>query len=137
MLFALAEHGDLPAFFARIHPRFRTPANAVVFTSVVAVMLALSGSWVKLAVVSAVARLVTYAGVSAATLRLRAPKFAQSVPAAGFVAPLGPIVPIVAIAMSLFVAAGATREQLLGGLAALVAGAVLYLVQTRGAHAVP
>ena len=44
MLFALAEHGELPAFFARIHPRFRTPANAVVFTSVVAVLLALSGS---------------------------------------------------------------------------------------------
>jgi amino acid transporter len=131
MLFALAEHGDLPAFFARIHPRFRTPANAVVFTSVVAVVLALSGSWVKLAVVSAVARLVTYAGVSAATLRLRAPKFSQTVPAAGFVAPLGPVVPIVAIAMSLFVAAGATREQLLGGLAALAVGAVLFVVQTR------
>jgi APA family basic amino acid/polyamine antiporter len=132
MLFALAEHGDLPAFFARIHPRFRTPANAVVFTSVVAVVLALSGSWVKLAVVSAVARLVTYAGVSAATLRLRAPKFSQTVPAAGFVAPLGPVVPIVAIAMSLGVAVGATREQLLGGLAALTVGAVLYVVQTRG-----
>ena len=29
MLFALAEHGELPAFFGRIHPRFRTPANAV------------------------------------------------------------------------------------------------------------
>src|SRR5207247_4694012 len=44
MLFALAENGELPAFFARIHPRFRTPANAVVFTSLVAVLLALSGS---------------------------------------------------------------------------------------------
>lgn len=131
MLFALAEHGDLPAFFARIHPRFRTPANAVVFTSVVAVVLALSGSWVKLAVVSAVARLVTYAGVSAATLRLRAPKFSRTVPAAGFVAPLGPVVPIVAIAMSLGVAVGATREQLLGGLAALAVGAVMFLVRTR------
>jgi basic amino acid/polyamine antiporter, APA family len=130
MLFALAEHGELPAFFARIHPRFRTPANAVLFTSVVAVLLALSGSWAKLAVVSAVARLVTYAGVSAATLRLRAPRFSQSVPAAAFVAPLGPVVPLVAMAMSLGVAAGATREQLLGGLAALVVGAVLYGIRS-------
>ena len=130
MLFALAEHGELPAFFARIHPRFRTPANAVLFTSVVAVLLALSGSWAKLAVVSAVARLVTYVGVSAATLRLRAPRFAQDVPAAAFVAPLGPVVPLVAMAMSLGVAAGATREQLLGGLAALVVGAVLYGIRS-------
>ena len=126
MLFALAEHGELPAFFARIHPRYRTPANAVMFTSAVALLLALSGSWAKLAVVSSVTRLVTYVGVSAATLWLRSPRFAQGVPAAGFVAPLGPVVPIVAMAMSLGVAAGATREQLLGGLAALVVGAVLY-----------
>jgi len=129
MLFALAEHGELPAFFARIHPRFRTPSNAVIFTSVVAVLLALSGSWAKLAVVSAVARLVTYAGVSAATLRLRAPAFAVSVPSASFVAPFGPIVPMVAIAMSLGVAAGATREQLVGGLAALAVGAVMYVIR--------
>ena len=137
MLFALAEHGELPAFFARIHPRFRTPSNAVIFTSVIAVLLALSGSWAKLAVVSAVARLVTYAGVSAATLRLRAPAFAERVPSATFVAPLGPIVPMVAIAMSLGVAAGATREQLIGGLAALAVGAAMYLIrhltQTRRA----
>ena len=129
MLFALAEHGELPGFFARIHPRFRTPANAVIFTSVVAVLLALSGSWAKLAVVSAVARLVTYAGVSAATLRLRAPGFAGTVPPAGFVAPLGPVVPVVAIAMSLGVAFGATREQLVGGLGALAVGAILYAVR--------
>jgi amino acid permease len=112
-----------------------------VFTSVVAVLLGLSGSWVKLAVVSAVARLVTYAGVSAATLRLRSPTFAESVPAAGFVAPLGPVVPFVAIAMSLVVAVGATREQLLGGLAALAVGAALYGIQTglraKGRTALP
>jgi basic amino acid/polyamine antiporter, APA family len=128
MLFALAEHGELPGFFARIHPRYRTPANAVMFTSAVALLLALSGSWAKLAVVSSVTRLVTYVGVSAATLRLRSPRFAQDVPPAGFVAPLGPVVPIVAMVMSLGVAAGATQEQLLGGAMALAAGAVLYVV---------
>ena len=37
--------------------------------------------------------------------------------------------PIVAIAMSLGVAAGATREQLIGGLAALVVGAAMYLIR--------
>ena len=126
MLFALAEHGELPGFFARIHPRYRTPGNAVMFTSTVALLLALSGSWTKLAVVSSVTRLVTYVGVSAATLRLRSPRFAQVVPSAGFVAPLGPVVPIVAMVMSLGVAAGATREQLLGGAIALAAGAVMY-----------
>jgi hypothetical protein len=35
------------------------------------------------------------------------------------------------MAMSFGVAAGATREQLLGGLAALAVGAVLYGIRTR------
>jgi amino acid transporter len=131
MLFALAEHGELPAFFGRIHQRYRTPANAVLFTSAVAVVLALSGSWTKLAVVSAVTRLVTYVGVSAATLRLRSPTFAERVPPAAFVTPLGPLVPVIAILVSVAIAAGATREQFLGGFAALAAGAAIFVARTR------
>ena len=131
MLYALAEHRQLPAIFGRIHPRFRTPAFAIVFTSAVALALALTGSFVKLAVVSALARLVTYTGVSAATLRLRSPRFADRVAPASFVAPLGPAVPIVAMAVSAAIAAGATREQLLGGFAALAAGAALFIVASR------
>jgi APA family basic amino acid/polyamine antiporter len=132
MLFALAEHGELPAFFGRIHPRFRTPANAVMFTSLIALTLALTGSFAKLAVVSAVARLVTYTGVAAATLRLRSPRFAATVKPATFVAPLGPLVPAVALIVSLAIVAGATRQQLLGGAAALVGGAALFLSQRSG-----
>jgi amino acid transporter len=128
MLFALAENHQLPAIFGRIHPRFRTPAHAIVFTSIVALVLALTGSFVKLAVVSALARLVTYTGVSAATLRLRSPRFANAVAPATFVIPLGPLVPAIAIVISAAIAAGATREQLLGGVAALAAGAVLFAI---------
>lgn len=131
MLFALAEHHELPALFGRIHARFRTPAHAIVFTSLVAVVLALTGSFVKLAVVSALARLVMYTGVSAATLRLRSPRFANVVAPATFVAPFGPTVPAIAIVVSAAIAAGATREQLLGGVAALAVGAVLFVLGNR------
>ena len=78
MLFALAENGELPRFFGKIHPRYRTPANAIIFTTLVALGLALSGSFVMLAVASAVARLVAYTGACAATLRLRHPRFVES-----------------------------------------------------------
>jgi amino acid permease len=36
MLFALAEKGELPRFFGTIHPRYRTPSNAIIFTTLVA-----------------------------------------------------------------------------------------------------
>ena len=126
MIFALAEQGQLPRFLARIHPVYRTPANAIVFTSSVALTLALSGSFAQIALVSALARLLMYGGSAAATLRLRSPRFADAVKPAGFTAPLGPVTPIVAMAVCAGLAAGATRQQLLGGLAALAIGALFY-----------
>ena len=129
MLFALAEQGDLPALFGRVHPRFRTPHVAILFTSAIALALAVSGSFAQIAVVSSVARLVTYSGVSAATLRLRSPRFAGVVEPATFVTPLGAAVPILALLVVLAVAFGATRAQLLGGAAALAVGAVLFAIR--------
>ena len=122
-LFALAEHGQLPRFFGRVHERYRTPANAVVFTSLVALVLALSGSFAAIAVVSALARLVMYGSAAAATLRLR-----TTSGSAGFVAPFGPLIPIAAILVTIGIGLGATREQLIGGAAALASGAVLFAI---------
>jgi basic amino acid/polyamine antiporter, APA family len=131
MLFALAENGELPRWFARIHPRYRTPSNAIIFTTLVALALALSGSFVILAVASAVARLVAYTGACAATIRLRHPRFERIVSPATFVIPLGPVVPLLAIAVSLLILAGATRAQMFGGVAGLTAGAVLFFANDR------
>ena len=78
--------------------------------------------------VSALARLVTYTGACASTLRLRARAFAGRVKPATFVAPWGPVVPIVAIAVSMAVVAGAARQPLFGGFAALAGGALLFAV---------
>jgi basic amino acid/polyamine antiporter, APA family len=127
-LYALAEHGDLPAFFARVHPTFRTPVNAIIVTSAVALTLALSGTYAALAVVSAISRLVVYVFTCAATLRLRRPQFAHRVPPATFVAPGGSVIPSLAIVIALAILAGATGPQLRAGVLALAAGAVLYLV---------
>ena len=127
MLFSLAEQRQLPAFFGRIHPRFQTPVNAILFTSAVALALALSGTLESISVVSALARLLMYAGTAAATLRLRAIPGAAP---ATFVAPWGRTVPIVALVVCVILAAGATRAQLIGGLLALAAGAALYAVTT-------
>lgn len=132
MLFALSENAALPGWFGRIHPRFRTPANAILFSAALALILALSGSFVKMAVVSAVARLVTYTGASAATLVLRADRFRGLVQKPTFVIPLGPVIPVLAIIVSLLILVGATREQLLGGAAALAAGALLFALNFWG-----
>jgi amino acid transporter len=59
--FALGEERLLPAWFARVHPKWLTPANSVIFYGIAGAALALSGSFLWLAVVSTLARLIVYA----------------------------------------------------------------------------
>ena len=121
-LYALAEQNDLPSVFGYVHPKFRTPAAAIVFTALVALGLALSGSFATLAASSAVSRLIVYAGTCASVLALR-----RQGPAS-FTIPGGPVVPVVALAISLAILFGASPLQRRVGLVALVVGAALYLV---------
>jgi basic amino acid/polyamine antiporter, APA family len=131
ILFALGENRELPSWFARIHPRFRTPANAVLFSSTVALLLAWYGSFEKLAIASAVARLVPYISVCASTLMLRRSQPVEEIGPARFVIPFGPAVPLLGVLVSLAILAGATTPQLIAGLSALIVGAILFLVGSR------
>ena len=125
-IFALAENGDLPRWFGKVHPKYRTPSNAVLFGAGVALVLALSGSFVTLAAVSAIARLVMYLAVCLSVLVLR-----KREGRATFTVPLGPVIPIVASLVAFGILAGATQAQLVSGVAALAAGAVLFLLAPR------
>jgi APA family basic amino acid/polyamine antiporter len=131
-LFALAEQGDLPAFFGRIHPEYRTPVNAILITAGVALVLAVSGTFAALAAASAISRLLVYVATCASTVRLRNPRFAATVKPALFVVPFGPLIPGAAIVIALAILAGASSLQLMSGTGALAAGAVLYWIAVRG-----
>ena len=143
-VFALAENGDLPRWFGYVHPIYRTPSNAILFTAGVALVLALSGSFVTLAAVSAIARLVMYLAVCMSTLvlRKRDREMAAQIGAhmtdpsreaapARFTVPFGPVIPVLASVVALGILAGATQAQLIWGVAALAAGAVLYILAPK------
>jgi APA family basic amino acid/polyamine antiporter len=132
-LFALAEQGDLPKFLGRIHPVFRTPANAILVTAATSLVLALSGTFQSMAQASAISRLLVYTTTCASTLRLRSGRFRDVVKPAEFRVPLGPVIPLVAMAIALTILAGATPVQLRNGFAALAAGAILYFIAV-GTH---
>jgi APA family basic amino acid/polyamine antiporter len=133
-LYALAENRELPRWFGYLHPTYRTPANSIVFSAAVGLALALTGSFVQMAAVSAVARLVTYLAVSTSTLVLRRRTPNAEMGPALFVTPLGPVVPVLASVVALAILFGATAQQLLMGTLALVGGAILFLIATRGAE---
>jgi len=127
-LFAMASDGFGPRALAAVHPRFRTPWVAVIVLGVVATALALTGSFVQLALLSTIARLATYVGTAAAVpvLRRKYPRTPQTL-----VLPGGPAIPIGALLLCLVFLASTTRGNLIAGALGLTSGAVIYLVGRR------
>jgi amino acid transporter len=67
----MAEHGELPALLAAIHPRHRTPSLAVLTTAAIMLGLTLSGTFLWLLTLSTLARLVAYIATAGALPVLR------------------------------------------------------------------
>src|SRR5207237_4767222 len=60
MIFAFGRDGALPAWFAPVHPRYRSPDVAIMTYAVLAFALSITGTFEKLAVLSNVAVLLMY-----------------------------------------------------------------------------
>src|SRR6266436_5742116 len=60
MIFAFGRDGALPAFFAHVHPRYRSPDVAIITYAVLAFSLSVTGTFEQLAVLSNVAVLLMY-----------------------------------------------------------------------------
>ncbi|MCB2068034.1 MAG: APC family permease [Erythrobacter sp.] len=58
--YGMAEQGALPRWFAKVHPRFGTPSNAILFYGVAAVAFGLWEGFAVLAVAGTLIRLITY-----------------------------------------------------------------------------
>jgi amino acid transporter len=58
--FAMAERGELPSWLATINRRFDTPVASILFFAGLVAALAVSGSFVWLAVISTLARMIVY-----------------------------------------------------------------------------
>jgi amino acid transporter len=130
VLYALAQDGFGPRLLAGIHPRFRTPAAAIITQGTLALILALSGSFVQLAMLSVVARLCAYIGTTLSVLVLQK-RHGQREGALQL--PGGPLIPVCALLLSLGLLASATVYNLIAGAAALALGAVIYFFQRKPA----
>ena len=71
ILYAMAEHEQLPAALMRTHVRFRTPHVAILATAIPSLALALSGTFTYLVTLSVLGRLSTYVATAIALLVLR------------------------------------------------------------------
>ena len=128
-LFALAADGYLPRPLAAVHPMHRTPHVAIVVQAVVVCAIALTGSYVKIALMADVAILLVYLACALAAARLRRLDFgAERQP---FRMPAGRAVPWLAAALIAWLLVRATpMAWLLTGVVMAVAS-LAFLARRR------
>jgi amino acid transporter len=132
--YAMAESGDFPAMFARVHADFRTPHISILGFAFVTWILALAGSFAWNVTLSSVARLFYYAVVCAALPVFRR---RRSIPAR-FSAPGGPGLAIlgVLICLTLITRVDRSGMMVLIGTVILATGNWLW-ARTRPEQAIP
>jgi amino acid transporter len=122
-LLALARNGVLPRSVARVHPKYRTPAVAIVAYAVIVSLLAISSTFERLVIMANVSALLLYLLCVAASYELQR----RDVRMAGepFSLPAGPAVQLLAAAGIVWLLLQATAREW-GVLAAVVAAASVY-----------
>jgi amino acid transporter len=125
--FAFAEQGDMPNALARVHPKFRTPHIAILASAALVWLATVASSFLTAITLATSTRVVVYiAGcIALIVLRRRA-----DAPPAGFVAPLGPAIAVLASLLSLALLANASSKELIQ-LAIAAAIGVVILVGVR------
>jgi len=128
MTWALSRDGLLPVWLGKVHPRHQTPHTSIWFFGAVSLALALTGSFVWLAIMSTLIRLLTYmvciAALPALTRRATEPELAFNLPG-------GMLIPAIAFGLCiwLMLEAPATAWITLGGF--ILAGSAIFLFMQR------
>lgn len=119
-LMALGETHMLPEIVSK-KTAWGTPGVAIIITVILAIPVALSGSFTTLAAISVISRFTQYIPTCLSILVFRKRGMESA-----FKVPFGPVIPIVATIVSLWLLFNADRMKLLIGLGAMVVGVPLY-----------
>jgi APA family basic amino acid/polyamine antiporter len=127
LTYAMAERGDFPSIFGAVSRKFRTPYISIAAFALLMYFLALLGTFSGNAVLSAVARLLTYGVVCAAVMTLRR----KQPDANAFRLPAGPLVSGLALAFVLALVSQMGLKEVMA-IAGVMAVALLNWMWARG-----
>ena len=131
--FAMAAHGQLPLFLARVHPRFRTPHVSILVCAVLVLLLSLTGTFIYAVKVTVITRVIVYAGTCLALPILRRRKrnslgaTSPSKESDSFAVPGGTLISIVSLVLCLGLLANSGWREARDVGIAMAIGLVVYL----------
>jgi APA family basic amino acid/polyamine antiporter len=130
LIFALAENKLLPAWFGNIHSKYATPDHSILVMGGLALVMALTGSFVELAVASSLSRMLSYILCIGAlpVIRNRA---SEEMNARAYRIRGGYTVPLVGLTICLWLTAQANAQNWKTVGILLAIGFVLYAIERR------
>jgi amino acid transporter len=132
-LFALGRNGLLPAVVGKVHDRFRTPHVAIIVHGVAAAAFAISGSFASLVALSVLSALVVYLICCLATIQLQR-KDIRIDGAIPFSVPGGPVIPLLATGIIVWLMSSATRQEFIAiSVLLAVLTAIFFVMRVRRA----
>lgn len=137
LLYGMAEQGQLPALFARTHPRFHTPWVAIVLTAACMLALTLSGSFLAAVAMSTITRLLAYAATCLAVPVLRRRERAGTIAPALFRLRGATWIVATALVVIAWLVAHASPVELRNVAIAMLAGVVLMWMARIGGQRLP
>jgi amino acid transporter len=108
---AMAQRGDLPSFFGRVHPSWRTPWISILIFAGISWLLANQAGLLQNLTLSSVVRLFVYGLVCAALPVLRTKEARGSLGPALFRAPAGVALAVLSVAFSILLATRMTMRE--------------------------
>src|SRR5210317_62247 len=128
LIFSLAENRLLPQWFAHINTRYSTPDRSILVMGAMALALGLSSSFVDLAIGSSVVRLLGYI-ICIASLPVIRKNASDAAREKAWGLPGGYTVPIIALAICVWLVAQSQIEDWIKVSVLLLIGIALYLVE--------
>lgn len=128
--FAMAHEGTLPMWFGKVHEKYYTPSNSLLFQGVLVLILATTGTFVYLAVAGTLARMVAYAISISALPRVRKNATEEERKNA-FKIPGGYIIPFVGICVCIFAMTQSELRNWIYLFSFVALGSLLYFVNSR------
>ena len=126
--FSMSRDGLLPAFFSRVHPRFRTPATATWVAGIVVAIPAGLFDIGTLTDLSNIGTLFAFALVSIGVIILR---YKDPHRHRGFRVPFGPVIPVLSVIFCILLMAGLPIITWLRFFVWLIIGLFIYVLYSR------
>jgi basic amino acid/polyamine antiporter, APA family len=118
IVYALARDRFLPSMLAAVHPVHKSPQAAIILQTLIALVLAVSGTFEKLAVLANVSALALYFGCAAASWKVSRK----------------PLVPLLACLVIAWLLTGLTRDEWMAFGACIAIASLIYAAARRGRH---